>query len=149
MFVCSDLNTTISSVSLFIRNTMKKYTLVLYISLMQPMPGNLSLNMNYFPVNFEHFQILRAIGRGSFGKVIDATRTIVYANDMRFCAKPQKQVCIVQKRDTGCRFAMKYVSRTTCSSPDSLNGVLKEVELLSSLEHPFLVNLWFSFQGRY
>lgn len=57
------------------------------------------------------------------------------------------QVCIVQKRDTGRLFAMKYVSRGACDNRGALGGVLKEVELLSSLEHPFLVNLWFSFQG--
>ncbi|XP_032593613.1 serine/threonine-protein kinase 32A isoform X1 [Drosophila grimshawi] len=74
-------------------------------------------------VNFDHFQILRAIGKGSFGKV-----------------------CIVQKRDSGVLYAMKYVSRSVCESRGALGGVIKEVELLSSLEHPFLVNLWFSFQ---
>ncbi|XP_050745067.1 protein kinase 3 isoform X3 [Drosophila biarmipes] len=74
-------------------------------------------------VNFDHFQILRAIGKGSFGKV-----------------------CIVQKRDSGSLYAMKYVSRSACELRGALGGVIKEVELLSSLEHPFLVNLWFSFQ---
>ncbi|XP_039430018.1 serine/threonine-protein kinase 32A-like [Culex pipiens pallens] len=74
-------------------------------------------------VNFDHFQILRNIGKGSFGKV-----------------------CIVQKRDSGNLFAMKYVSRNACIGRGALGGVLKEVELLASLEHPFLVNLWFSFQ---
>lgn len=44
---------------------------------------------------------------------------------------------------------MKYVSRSVCESRGALGGVIKEVELLSSLEHPFLVNLWFSFQGKY
>lgn len=43
---------------------------------------------------------------------------------------------------------MKYVSRGACDGRGALGGVLKEVELLSSLEHPFLVNLWFSFQGK-
>ncbi|XP_058827113.1 serine/threonine-protein kinase 32A [Topomyia yanbarensis] len=74
-------------------------------------------------VNFDHFQILRNIGKGSFGKV-----------------------CIVQKRDSGSLFAMKYVSRNACIGRGALGGVLKEVELLATLEHPFLVNLWFSFQ---
>lgn len=57
------------------------------------------------------------------------------------------QVCIVQKKDSGNLFAMKYVSRSVCIGRGALGGVLKEVELLASLEHPFLVNLWFSFQG--
>ncbi|KFB48833.1 hypothetical protein ZHAS_00017053 [Anopheles sinensis] len=56
------------------------------------------------------------------------------------------QVCIVQKKDSGNLFAMKYVSRNVCIGRGALGGVLKEVELLASLEHPFLVNLWFSFQ---
>lgn len=68
-------------------------------------------------------------------------------NGWHLCSSVYVQVCIVQKRDTGRLFAMKYVSRTACDSRDALSGVLKEVELLSSLEHPFLVNLWFSFQG--
>uniref|UniRef100_A0A182Y522 Protein kinase domain-containing protein n=1 Tax=Anopheles stephensi TaxID=30069 RepID=A0A182Y522_ANOST len=55
-------------------------------------------------------------------------------------------VCIVQKKDSGNLFAMKYVSRNVCIGRGALGGVLKEVELLASLEHPFLVNLWFSFQ---
>lgn len=57
-------------------------------------------------------------------------------------------MCIVQKRDCGRLFAMKYVSRGVLDGRGALGGVIKEVELLSSLEHPFLVNLWFSFQGK-
>ncbi|XP_053699122.1 serine/threonine-protein kinase 32B [Sabethes cyaneus] len=57
-----------------------------------------------------------------------------------------KYVCIVQKRDSGSLFAMKYVSRNACIGRGALGGVLKEVELLATLEHPFLVNLWYSFQ---
>ncbi|XP_037949853.1 serine/threonine-protein kinase 32A [Teleopsis dalmanni] len=79
--------------------------------------------LNDDDVNFDHFQILRAIGKGSFGKV-----------------------CIVQKRDSGILYAMKYVSRSACESRGALGGVIKEVDLLATLEHPFLVNLWFSFQ---
>lgn len=61
----------------------------------------------------------------------------------------QIQVCIVQKRDSGRLFAMKYVSRGVLDGRGALGGVIKEVELLASLEHPFLVNLWFSFQGNF
>ncbi|KAG9437988.1 serine/threonine-protein kinase 32B isoform X1 [Apis mellifera carnica] len=69
-------------------------------------------------------KILRAIGKGSFGKV-----------------------CIVQKRDrTGNMYAMKYVHKGECAARGALKNVAREVEILSQLEHPFLVNLWFSFQ---
>ncbi|XP_014220006.1 serine/threonine-protein kinase 32A [Copidosoma floridanum] len=75
-------------------------------------------------VNFDHFQILRAIGKGSFGKV-----------------------CIVQKRDrVGNMYAMKYVRKGECAERGALKNVAREVEILSRLEHPCLVNLWFSFQ---
>ncbi|KAI4479718.1 hypothetical protein M0804_010768 [Polistes exclamans] len=75
-------------------------------------------------VNFDHFEILRAIGKGSFGKV-----------------------CIVQKRDRiGNMYAMKYVHKGECAERGALKNVAREVEILSKLEHPCLVNLWFSFQ---
>ncbi|XP_076317559.1 serine/threonine-protein kinase 32B-like [Tachypleus tridentatus] len=74
-------------------------------------------------VNFEDFLILRAIGKGSFGKV-----------------------CIVQKKDSKTMYAMKYMSKNQCITKDAFRNVLQEIEILSSLEHPFLVNLWFTFQ---
>ncbi|CAH1784517.1 unnamed protein product [Owenia fusiformis] len=74
-------------------------------------------------VNFDHFQILRAIGKGSFGKV-----------------------CIVQKRDTKKMFAMKYMNKAMCIKKDAIRNVIREQEILMKLEHPFLVNLWFTFQ---
>ncbi|KAK3589712.1 hypothetical protein CHS0354_021033 [Potamilus streckersoni] len=74
-------------------------------------------------VNFDHFSILRAIGKGSFGKV-----------------------CIVQKRDTKKMYAMKYMNKSVCLKMDAVRNVFKEVEILTMLDHPFLVNLWFTFQ---
>ncbi|XP_076372172.1 serine/threonine-protein kinase 32B-like isoform X3 [Tachypleus tridentatus] len=74
-------------------------------------------------VNFEDFLILRAIGKGSLGKV-----------------------CIVKKKDTDKMYAMKYTSKNQCLEKDAFRNVLREIEILSSLEHPFLVNLWFTFQ---
>ncbi|XP_064630521.1 serine/threonine-protein kinase 32B-like [Lineus longissimus] len=74
-------------------------------------------------VNFDHFQILRAIGKGSFGKV-----------------------CIVQKKDTKKMFAMKYMNKMMCVNKDAIRNVLREQEILTALDHPFIVNLWFAFQ---
>jgi serine/threonine kinase 32 len=44
-------------------------------------------------------------------------------------------------------FAMKYMNKSQCMERNALKNVLREVEILTTLEHPFLVNLWFSFQG--
>ncbi|XP_012674478.1 serine/threonine-protein kinase 32C [Clupea harengus] len=74
-------------------------------------------------VNFDHFQILRAIGKGSFGKV-----------------------CIVQKRDTEKMYAMKYMNKQQCVERDEVRNVFRELEILQEIEHVFLVNLWYSFQ---
>jgi len=55
----------------------------------------------------------------------------------------------VQKRDsTGNMYAMKYVHKNECAERGALKNVAREVEILSKLEHPCLVNLWFSFQGK-
>ncbi|XP_053505479.1 serine/threonine-protein kinase 32B-like [Ictalurus furcatus] len=74
-------------------------------------------------VNFDHFQILRAIGKGSFGKV-----------------------CIVQKRDTRKLYAMKYMNKHACVERDEVRHVCRELQILQEIQHPFLVNLWYSFQ---
>ncbi|KAI8512642.1 Serine/threonine-protein kinase 32C [Branchiostoma belcheri] len=74
-------------------------------------------------INFDHFQILRSIGKGSFGKV-----------------------CIVRKKDNKQMYAMKYMSKSACLEKDASHHVLRELDILQKLEHPFLVNLWFSFQ---
>ncbi|XP_015783089.1 serine/threonine-protein kinase 32B-like [Tetranychus urticae] len=74
-------------------------------------------------VTFDDFQILRAIGKGSFGKV-----------------------CIIQKRNTKKMYAMKYMSKNLCIQKDAFANVLREIQLLTRLEHPFIVKLWFTFQ---
>ncbi|KAK1882958.1 Serine/threonine-protein kinase 32A, partial [Dissostichus eleginoides] len=75
-------------------------------------------------VNFDHFQILRAIGKGSFGKV-----------------------CIVQKKDTKKMYAMKYMNKLKCVERNEVRNVLKELQIMQNLEHPFLVNFC-AFEGR-
>uniref|UniRef100_A0A3B3CXH5 Serine/threonine kinase 32C n=1 Tax=Oryzias melastigma TaxID=30732 RepID=A0A3B3CXH5_ORYME len=78
---------------------------------------------SFSKLNFDHFQILRAIGKGSFGKV-----------------------CIVQKRDTEKMYAMKYMNKQQCIERDEVRNVFRELEILQEIEHVFLVNLWYSFQ---
>uniref|UniRef100_A0A6Q2Z589 Protein kinase domain-containing protein n=1 Tax=Esox lucius TaxID=8010 RepID=A0A6Q2Z589_ESOLU len=77
----------------------------------------------FLSVNFDHFQILRAIGKGSFGKV-----------------------CIVQKKDTKKMYAMKYMNKLKCVERNEVRNVFKELQIMQNLEHPFLVNFWYSFQ---
>lgn len=43
-------------------------------------------------------------------------------------------------------YAMKYMNKAMCVRKDAVRNVFREVEILSSLDHPFLVNLWYTFQ---
>ncbi|KAB0385747.1 hypothetical protein FD755_000703 [Muntiacus reevesi] len=78
-----------------------------------------------FNFNFDHFEILRAIGKGSFGKV-----------------------CIVQKNDTKKMYAMKYMNKQKCVERNEVRNVFKELQIMQGLEHPFLVNLWQWINGK-
>uniref|UniRef100_A0A8C8RWI7 Serine/threonine kinase 32A n=1 Tax=Pelusios castaneus TaxID=367368 RepID=A0A8C8RWI7_9SAUR len=56
------------------------------------------------------------------------------------------KVCIVQKNDTKKMYAMKYMNKQKCVERNEVRNVFKELQIMQGLEHPFLVNLWYSFQ---
>ena len=58
------------------------------------------------------------------------------------------QVCIVKKKDTKQMYAMKYMNKIQIIRKHAVENVFREIKILCSLEHPFLVNLWFTFQDR-
>ena len=41
---------------------------------------------------------------------------------------------------------MKYISKARIVRKNAVDNVLQEAHMLRDLNHPFLVNLWFSFQ---
>ncbi|XP_054855305.1 serine/threonine-protein kinase 32B isoform X2 [Eublepharis macularius] len=43
-------------------------------------------------------------------------------------------------------YAMKYMNKQKCIERDEVRNVLRELQIMQGLEHPFLVNLWYSFQ---
>ncbi|NXI33558.1 ST32A kinase, partial [Sterrhoptilus dennistouni] len=55
-------------------------------------------------------------------------------------------VCVVQKTDTKKMYAMKYMNKQKCVERNEVRNVFKELQIMQGLEHPFLVNLWYSFQ---
>ncbi|RKP26571.1 kinase-like domain-containing protein, partial [Syncephalis pseudoplumigaleata] len=70
-----------------------------------------------------HFNLLRSVGRGSFGKVR-----------------------IVERKDTKQVYALKYISKRECIRMDALRNVFRERNILESIDHHYVVNLRFSFQ---
>ncbi|GMR42012.1 hypothetical protein PMAYCL1PPCAC_12207, partial [Pristionchus mayeri] len=70
-----------------------------------------------------HFSVIRSIGRGAFGRV-----------------------CIVQHRSSHKLYAMKYMSKERCIRQNMAENVLKELSIVTTLDHPFIVNLHSAFQ---
>eukprot|EP01088_Endostelium_zonatum_P001106 TRINITY_DN1138_c0_g1_i1.p1 TRINITY_DN1138_c0_g1~~TRINITY_DN1138_c0_g1_i1.p1 ORF type:complete len:786 (-),score=193.53 TRINITY_DN1138_c0_g1_i1:234-2591(-) len=74
-------------------------------------------------VKFEDFELIKVVGRGSFGKVIQ-----------------------VRKTDTNRIYAMKILKKETVISHDAIKHTLSERNVLRRLNHPFIVCLKYSFQ---
>lgn len=71
----------------------------------------------------EDFDLLTVIGKGSFGKVMQ-----------------------VRKKDTGRIYAMKIIRKQNIVERDEVEHTIAERNVLAQINHPFIVNLKFSFQ---
>ena len=69
------------------------------------------------------FKIISVIGRGYYGKVM-----------------------LVEKKDTGELFAIKSIHKSFLIEKDQTNSVILEKNLMMKARHPFIVNLYFTFQ---
>ncbi|KAI2450187.1 Serine/threonine kinase [Ophidiomyces ophidiicola] len=74
-------------------------------------------------VNLNHFRLLRVVGKGAFGKVR-----------------------IVERKDTGLTFALKYIRKDEVVRSESVRNIMRERRMLEHLNHQFLCNLRYSFQ---
>eukprot|EP01083_Nonionella_stella_P044270 119260_1 len=75
-------------------------------------------------VAVDDFELLKVIGRGSFGKVLQ-----------------------VRKKDTGEVFAMKVYSKKAIIAKNQVDHTMAERKILQALQHPFLMQLRFAFQN--
>ena len=74
-------------------------------------------------VSLEDFQIMKVIGRGSFGKV-----------------------CLVQYKKTKELYAMKSLKKDVLLDQDQVESTIVEKKILEKLDYPFLVGMVFCFQ---
>ena len=74
-------------------------------------------------VSLEDFQVMKVLGRGSFGKVT-----------------------LVQYKKTGEYYAMKSLKKDVLLDQDQVESTILEKKILQSLDHPFLVGMVFCFQ---
>ena len=75
-------------------------------------------------ININHFDIVKVIGRGSFGKVF-----------------------LVKKRDDDQFFAMKVLKKESISSPSQRLHTIAERRILKEINSPFVVKLHYAFQN--
>ena len=80
---------------------------------------------NIVAVTKNHFQFHYVIGKGGFGKVWK-----------------------VEMKKTNRLYAMKEMLKCRVISKRSVTSVMNERKLLSSLKHPFIVNMNYAFQDR-
>ncbi|KAG0002137.1 hypothetical protein BGZ80_002965 [Entomortierella chlamydospora] len=76
------------------------------------------------PLTIDSFDLLKVIGKGSFGKVMQ-----------------------VRKRDTSRIYAMKILRKAHIISRSEVNHTLAERTVLAQINNPFIVPLKFSFQS--
>ncbi|KAI3661627.1 hypothetical protein MP638_002879 [Amoeboaphelidium occidentale] len=76
------------------------------------------------PMAIEDFDLLKVIGKGSFGKVMQ-----------------------VRKKDTSRIYAMKIIRKANIVERSEVEHTLAERNVLAQMQNPFIVNLKFSFQS--
>ncbi|KAF9366012.1 AGC protein kinase Gad8 [Mortierella sp. NVP85] len=76
------------------------------------------------PLSIDSFELLKVIGKGSFGKVMQ-----------------------VRKRDTSRIYAMKILRKVQIINRSEVNHTLAERTVLAQINNPFIVPLKFSFQS--
>ena len=114
-------------------------------------------------LSMDDFNIVRTIGRGSFGKVRTAAVSVwrprhgAHEEKDGACAAPRHhsrqpldetplQVMVVEKKDTGQVYAMKVLSKQHLKDRGEIEHTVSERRILEKHNSPFLVSLKFSFQ---
>lgn len=94
-----------------------------------PKSGEMHLQLSYKKpeknkkMKMEDFDLLKVIGQGSFGKVMQ-----------------------VRKKDTGRIYAMKIIRKANIVERDEVEHTIAERNVLAKINHPYIVNLKFAFQ---
>ncbi|KAJ3202579.1 hypothetical protein HDU82_007252 [Entophlyctis luteolus] len=74
-------------------------------------------------VNLQNFELLRAIGKGAFGKVK-----------------------MVQHKKSKITYALKYINKMQCIKMKAVDNIIQERKLLELVHCPFVCNLRYAFQ---
>jgi len=96
--------------------------------------SKISKNMNFLQgdniitpnISLEDFQIIKTLGKGSFGKVLLVKSTL----------------------EEGKYYAMKVLKKSMLKQKKQIVHTKTEREILEKIKHPFLVRLYFAFQNK-
>lgn len=80
-------------------------------------------NLSSGTITLDSFELLRVVGRGSYGKVLQ-----------------------VRKKDSGEILAMKVLHKSVVVNRSQVEHIQAERAILESIDHPFLIRLRFAFQ---
>ncbi|KAI9136290.1 kinase-like domain-containing protein [Paraphysoderma sedebokerense] len=74
-------------------------------------------------VELNHFELLRSVGKGAFGKV----RVVQHKKDSKI-------------------YALKYINKAKCIKMKAVENIIQERRLLEEINYPLICNLRFAFQ---
>merc|ERR1712065_69576 len=74
-------------------------------------------------INIDDFDLIKVVGKGSFGKVMQ-----------------------VRKKDTGQLYALKILKKSMLIERNQIEHTMSERNIMQSLQHPFVVSLHFAWQ---
>lgn len=94
-------------------------------------------------LSMEAFDLLKVIGKGSFGKVSLQEPSLVGTPTQPLLS----QVMQVRKRDTSRIYALKTLRKAHIVSRSEVTHTLAERTVLAQVNNPFIVPLKFSFQS--
>lgn len=89
----------------------------------EEMGSQVNENAKKYKVGLDDFVLLKTVGKGSFGKVIQ-----------------------VKKKDTGKIYAMKVLKKDQVIKRKQYEHTMAERRILEDIDHPFVVSLRFAFQ---
>lgn len=93
------------------------------------------------PVDLYHFYLLRAVGKGAFGKVrvVQHKQTKVSLSEriaLSCLHTPSDPFCFIQTL-----YALKYINKAKCIKMRAVSNIIQERRLLEEIESPFVCNL--------
>jgi serum/glucocorticoid-regulated kinase 2 len=98
-------------------------------------------------MKLEDFELLKVVGKGSFGKVMQVMYVYLFLFDSPPIDSQRLMLMGNRKKDTGRIYALKTIRKAHIISRSEVSHTLAERSVLAQINNPFIVPLKFSFQS--